>query len=331
MLTGTGRPTRAAGLAGRSGMERPPDRALRPGQLRTAPLQVCCPSTRCVAPTVWVGGRRAELGIRSTTCPTRRAARPGRLPCWSDGFTLDMRTGAAMWVTVSTAQGPPHSVHVGTGAHVLGRAPGCHLTIDDPHVSMTHAQLDVADGGAWLADLQSTNGTFVEGRRLQAPVWLAAPSEFHVGQTTVRLAVDEPTRVSGPPTIGPSARAGLWGPPTDPPAPPPPPGRVADAGPVAGRDIAIRGGRDAAGRDLIIHEGLKLQTRMRSSAKNCLRLGCVLLLCGFGLFGYFVITWNNKIFDAVTDPAAEPPTDLPSPLPWLPLGAALMFAGRARM
>jgi len=68
---------------------------------------------------------------------------------------------------------------------------------------------------------------------------------------------------------------------------------------------------------------------MRSSAKNCLRLGCVLLLCGFGLFGYFVITWNNKIFDAVTDPAAEPPTDLPSPLPWLPLGAALMFAGLA--
>src|SRR5918994_4932242 len=113
-----------------------------------------------------------------------------------------------MWVTVSTAQRTPRSVQVGMGSHVLGRAPGSHLVVDDPQVSMKHAQLDVADGGAWLVDLHSTNGTFVDGRRLQAPVWLAAPSEFHVGQTTVRLAVDEPTRVSGLPTGGPTAWAG---------------------------------------------------------------------------------------------------------------------------
>ena len=232
-----------------------------------------------------------------------------------------------MWVTVSTAQRTPRSVQVGMGSHVLGRAPGSHLVVDDPQVSMKHAQLDVADGGAWLVDLHSTNGTFVDGRRLEAPVWLAAPSEFSVGQTTVRLAADQPTLRSGPPPAGPPAWAGSWDPPTGRPATPPPPGRVSDAGPVAGRDVAIRGGRDAAGRDLVIHEGLKLQTRMRDSAKNCIRLGCVFLLVGFGLFGYFVITWNNEIFDAVTDPSAEPPTDLPSPLPWLPLGAALMFGG----
>jgi hypothetical protein len=66
---------------------------------------------------------------------------------------------------------------------------------------------------------------------------------------------------------------------------------------------------------------------MRRSAKSCVRLGAVLLLAGFGLVGYFVITWNNQIFDAVTEPAAEPPADLASPLPWLPLGASLTFAG----
>ena len=221
-----------------------------------------------------------------------------------------------MWVTVSTAHRASHSVHVGMGVHVLGRAADCHLVVDDPHVSMRHAQLDVAEGGAWLVDLRSTNGTFVDGRRLQAPGWLAAPSEFHVGQTTVRLSADQPTVVLGPPSI-------------DTPAAPPAQGHIVGAGPVAGGDVAIRAGRDAAGRDLVIHEGLKLQTRMRSSAKTCIRLGCLLLLAGFGLFGYFVITWNNQIFDAVTDPAGEPPSDLPSPLPWLPLGAALMFTGLA--
>jgi hypothetical protein len=192
---------------------------------------------------------------------------------------------------------------------------------------MRHARLDVAEGGAWLADLGSTNGTFVDGQRLMAPVWLAVPSEFRVGQTTVRLTVDEPTVVSGPPPAAPPAWAGPPTPPAGVPTVPPARRYVADAGPVAGGDVAIRGGRDAAGRDLIIHEGFKLQTRMRSSAKNCIRLGCVLLLAGFGLLGYFVITWNNRIFDAVTDPSGEPPSNLPSPLPWLPLGAVLMFSG----
>lgn len=235
-----------------------------------------------------------------------------------------------MWVTVSTGQGASHSARLGTGPHVLGRAADCHLVVDDPHVSTTHAQLDVADGGAWLTDLRSTNGTFVDGRRVHAPVWVAAPSEFHIGQTTVRLTAEEPTVVS-PPPFGPPGRAGPWSTPADAPAAPPAPGHIVGAGPIAGGDVAVSGGRDAAGRDLIIQEGFKLRTKMRSSAKTCIRLGVVLLLAGFGLFGYFVITWNNRIFDAVTDPAAEPPSDLPSPIPWLPLGAVLMFTGLVLM
>lgn len=232
-----------------------------------------------------------------------------------------------MWVTVSSARGSPQSVQVVGEPLVLGRAGTCDLVIDDPHVSMRHARLDVAEGGVWLADLRSTNGTFVDGQRLMAPVWLTVPSEFRVGQTTVRLTADEPTSGSRPPPAGPPAWAGPSTPPVGMPAVAPTRGSVADAGPVAGGDIAISGGRDAAGRDLIIHEGFKLQTRMRGSAKNCIRLGCVLLLAGFGLLGYFVITWNNRIFDAVTDPSGKPPSNLPSPLPWMPLGAVLMFSG----
>jgi FHA domain len=232
-----------------------------------------------------------------------------------------------MWVTVSSPGGSPQSAQVGGGSFVLGRAGTCDLVIDDPHVSMRHARLDVAEGGVWLADLRSTNGTFVDGERLMAPVWLAVPSAFRVGQTSVSLTADEVTVVSGPPPVGPPVWAGPPTPPVGMPAVPPTRGYVANAGPVARGDVAITGGRDAAGRDLIIQEGFKLQTRMRSSAKNCIRLGCVLLLAGFGLFGYFVITWNNEIFDAVTDPSGEPPSNLPSPLPWLPLGAVLMFTG----
>jgi hypothetical protein len=100
--------------------------------------------------------------------------------------------------------------------------------IEDPHVFMRHARLDVAEGGVWLADLRSTNGTFFDGRRLMAPVWLAAPSEFRVGQTTVRFTADEPTVVSGPPPAGPPAWAGPSTPAVGMPTVPPARGYVAN-------------------------------------------------------------------------------------------------------
>jgi hypothetical protein len=234
-----------------------------------------------------------------------------------------------MWVTISTEDRPPRSQQVGTGVHVLGRAPDCDVVIDDDCVSSHHARLGVGADGVWLQDLESTNGTFVGGDRLREPVPLPASSKFRLGKTTVRLSAVEPTTLHsavGDPSYG--YPSGPQGPAAPMGSPSGPSYYVSDAGPVAGGDVRQQG-RNVAGRDLHLHEGFKIRTRMRSSAKTCIRLGCVLFLAGFGLFGYFVLTWQGEIFDVISDPAAGPETqpDLPSPLPWLPLGAALMFGG----
>lgn len=51
---------------------------------------------------------------------------------------------------------------------VVGRSPVCNLQIPTPNVSAVHAQI-VWDGSGWyLRDLNSRNGTFVDGRRLAA-------------------------------------------------------------------------------------------------------------------------------------------------------------------
>jgi pSer/pThr/pTyr-binding forkhead associated (FHA) protein len=56
---------------------------------------------------------------------------------------------------------------IGPGRTVLGRARTCDVTVDDPSVSRQHAELR-PEGEGWLvADLGSTNGTFVNGRRIQ--------------------------------------------------------------------------------------------------------------------------------------------------------------------
>jgi predicted Zn finger-like uncharacterized protein len=48
---------------------------------------------------------------------------------------------------------------------VIGRMEG-EIRLADPKVSSRHAQVEIMDGEAWLRDLGSTNGTFVNGTRV---------------------------------------------------------------------------------------------------------------------------------------------------------------------
>lgn len=51
---------------------------------------------------------------------------------------------------------------------LVGRLPGCGLTIDSPLISREHARLVVDAEGVLLQDLKSTNGTSVNGRRISS-------------------------------------------------------------------------------------------------------------------------------------------------------------------
>jgi hypothetical protein len=52
----------------------------------------------------------------------------------------------------------------------FGRARDCHCVLIDPSVSRTHARLRRDGGRWWLADLGSSNGTRVNGRRVVGEV-----------------------------------------------------------------------------------------------------------------------------------------------------------------
>jgi adenylate cyclase len=55
---------------------------------------------------------------------------------------------------------------------VVGRTDDCDLPLADPTVSRRHAELDITDTGLRLQDLGSTNGTFIDGRRVSDAVAL---------------------------------------------------------------------------------------------------------------------------------------------------------------
>jgi len=51
--------------------------------------------------------------------------------------------------------------------------------------------IEVRDSVIKLEDLKSTNGTLVDGEKIQAPVDLANQSEFQIGGTTIMLIVTD--------------------------------------------------------------------------------------------------------------------------------------------
>ncbi len=74
---------------------------------------------------------------------------------------------------------------------VIGRSPGCDLTVHDPSVSRRHASVETAaDGSIWIRDLGSRNRLLVNGERSDE-VRLAPGFPVTLGDTTIWLEVDE--------------------------------------------------------------------------------------------------------------------------------------------
>lgn len=74
------------------------------------------------------------------------------------------------------------------GETVVGRDEGCGIRLDDPSVSRRHARVLVQDDHATVEDLNSTNGTLVNGRKARAGgVALQAGDTIKIGGVTARF------------------------------------------------------------------------------------------------------------------------------------------------
>jgi pSer/pThr/pTyr-binding forkhead associated (FHA) protein len=71
----------------------------------------------------------------------------------------------------------------------VGRASGCQIALpDDTFVSQLHARVFRRDGQLYVEDLGSTNGTFLNRKKVSSPVALRRGDRLQVGKTVLEVS-----------------------------------------------------------------------------------------------------------------------------------------------
>ena len=94
------------------------------------------------------------------------------------------RNRATLTVITGSATGQMFKLD---GSMTIGRAPICEIRLDDDGISRSHARLRLErdSGDAWVEDLGSRNGTFVNGEKIGEIVKVGDGDKIQVGRTTV--------------------------------------------------------------------------------------------------------------------------------------------------
>jgi pSer/pThr/pTyr-binding forkhead associated (FHA) protein len=124
---------------------------------------------------------------KAVEAPSGRAAAPSR----RDGRAQSARKAAKAAPTVLRVVEPdaqrgrsfPLSDEL-----TVGRAAGCQVTVDDTYVSQLHARVFARDGQLFVEDLGSTNGTYLNRKKVGGPVVMHRGDRLQVGNTVLELA-----------------------------------------------------------------------------------------------------------------------------------------------
>jgi hypothetical protein len=99
----------------------------------------------------------------------------------------DLRAGVDPRLEVVAAMGlePGTEFEIGDSA-TMGRADGSDIPVDDPFASSVHARIFPRGQFMYIEDMGSTNGTYLNGRRLRTAERLKVGDTVRIGETEYR-------------------------------------------------------------------------------------------------------------------------------------------------
>jgi hypothetical protein len=136
---------------------------------------------------LWVA--RSALRDLSRHDPGEAVAAPGGLPEDRErGHTApDLRAGVQPRLEVVAALGRDPGTELPiNGSATLGRSQSASVRIDDPFASSAHARIFPRDQFMYVEDMGSTNGTYLNGRRLRKAERLKMADVIRIGDTEYR-------------------------------------------------------------------------------------------------------------------------------------------------
>ena len=86
---------------------------------------------------------------------------------------------------------PPKQWILAGSRLVVGRLPACEVSLNDQNASRQHAELAHREDGWWIIDLESTNGTFVNGSLVKERR-LTPGDRIQIGSSKLEFGLEEP-------------------------------------------------------------------------------------------------------------------------------------------
>lgn len=142
--------------------------------------------------TIPTDPKSAPSGPSTPTVPAAAAPGPASSGPFTDvigqpGGGQRPASSAASRLVITEGAREGMEMPLGGGPITIGRSSESNVVIRDDYTSTNHARLDLRADGWLLTDLESTNGTFVNGQKVSAPVLVAEGTPITIGTTTFEL------------------------------------------------------------------------------------------------------------------------------------------------
>ncbi|MGH2812043.1 MAG: FHA domain-containing protein [Actinomycetota bacterium] len=70
---------------------------------------------------------------------------------------------------------------------IIGRADKCQVILSDPYASQVHARVFRRDEGVFIEDMGSTNGTYLNRKKVSAPLPVSRGDRARIGKTEMEF------------------------------------------------------------------------------------------------------------------------------------------------